>query len=98
MNTLDSKTEDRLGRIEHLLRQLVDRSVVKSHYTVEEFAVLVKRAPFTVRQWSNEGRIRAAKSMTRSGSCSRWSISHDEYERFQREGLLPIRRRNEFRA
>jgi hypothetical protein len=81
--------EDRLERIERMLQQLLDRSSVKSHYAVEEFGVLVKRAPFTVRQWCNEGRIKAEKSMTRSGSCSRWVISHEEYERFQREGLLP---------
>jgi len=93
MNTLHANHEDRLGRIERLLQQLVDRSVAKSHYTVEEFGRLVKRAAFTVRQWCNEGRIHAEKSMTRSGSSSRWVISHLEYERFAREGLLPIRSR-----
>ncbi len=87
-----SSTQDheRLERIEHMLQQLLSRSVVKSHYAVEEFATLVKRAPFTVRQWCNEGRIRAEKSMTRTGSCCRWTISHEEYERFVREGLLPL--------
>ena len=94
MNTLDVKDEDRLGRIERLLQQLVDRSIVKSHYTVEEFGGMVKRASFTVRQWCNEGRIRAEKSMTRSGSCCKWAISHQEYERFVREGLLPLQRCN----
>jgi hypothetical protein len=91
MNTLNAKYEDRLSRIERLLRQLAGRPVVKSHYTVEEFAVLAKRAPYTVRQWCNEGRILAGKSMTRSGSGSKWTVSHEEYERFQREGLLPVR-------
>jgi hypothetical protein len=93
MNTLNAKYEDRLGRIERLLRQLARRPIVKSHYSVEEFAVLANRAPYTVRQWCNEGRILAGKSMTRSGSCCKWAISHNEYERFQRDGLLPIRRR-----
>ena len=59
---------DRLDRIECLLQQLVDRSTIKSHYTVEEFAGMVKRATFTVRQWCNEGRIHAEKSIMRSGS------------------------------
>ncbi len=84
-----TKEEERLLRIERLLQQLVDRSIIKSHYTVEEFAGLVKRAVFTVRQWCNEGRIHAEKSRTRSGSCSRWVISNEEFERFSREGLLP---------
>ena len=84
--------QDRLGRLERLLEQLVERSAVKAHYSVQEFSVLVKRAPFTVRQWCNEARIHAEKSMTRTGSCAKWVISHEEYERFQREGLLPSRR------
>jgi hypothetical protein len=92
MTVLNSNDEDRLERIEKMLRQLIDQATIKSHYTVEEFGGLVKRAPFTVRQWCNEGRINAEKSMTRSGSCSRWVISHTEYERFSREGLLPLHR------
>ena len=75
----------RLERIEALLQH----RTAKAHYTVDEFAALVGRASFTVRQWCNDGRINAAKSQTRSGSCTRWVISHAEYERFQRDGLLP---------
>ena len=88
----DSDLIARLERIEGLLRENMNRAVVKSHYSVEEFGKVVGRMPFTVRQWCNEGRIRAEKSMTQSGSSSRWVISHQEYERYNREGLLPIRR------
>ncbi len=94
MTLMNATDEDRLERIERMLQQLLDRSTVKSHYNVEEFGVMVKRAAFTVRQWCNEGRIHAEKSMTRSGSCSKWVISHEEYERFLREGLLPLHRVN----
>jgi hypothetical protein len=80
----------RLEKIEELLR----RSVVKAYYTVDEFAALVTRAPFTVRQWCNLGRIRADRSMTQTGPSQRWAISHDEYLRFQREGLLPLQSRS----
>jgi hypothetical protein len=80
--------DDRLGRIETLLQQLLNRAAVKSHYTVEEFARMTGRAPFTVRQWANLGRITAEKSLTRCGSCSQWSISHEEYLRYQRFGLI----------
>jgi len=90
-NTLDN---ERLERIERLLQQLVERATIKPHYTVEEFGLMVKRAPFTVRQWCNEGRIHGEKSMTRSGSCCKWVISHQEYERFLREGLLPLQHVN----
>jgi len=89
MNTLGALDRERLISIERLLRQLVDQTMVKSHYSVEEFAMRVHRSRYTVRQWCNVARIHARKSTTRSGSCSRWVISHEEYERFQREGLLP---------
>lgn len=74
----------KLERIEALLR----RNTMKAYYTVEEFAALVNRAPFTVRQWCNLGRINAERSRTQSGPSHRWTISQLEYERFQREGLL----------
>ena len=80
---------DALHRIERLLEQLVARTVAKSHYTVDEFAALVKRAPFTCREWCRLGRIRAERSMTQTGPTTRWVISHQEYERFLRAGLLP---------
>jgi hypothetical protein len=94
MTTFGPNDETRLERIEIMVRQLLDQATIKSHYTVEEFGSLAKRAPFTVRQWCNEGRINAHKSMTQSGSCSRWVITHTEFERFIREGLLPLRRAN----
>ncbi len=61
-------------------------------YSVEEFAMLpgVNRAAYTVREkWCNDGRINAQKSMTRAGASQTWVISHREYLRFKREGLLP---------
>jgi hypothetical protein len=78
----------RLERIEALLQ----RGATKAYYTVDEFADLVGRRPFTVRQWANMGRIHASHSMTQTGSSHRWAISHEEYLRFQREGLLPAHR------
>lgn len=62
---------------------------LKRHYSVEEFAKEVDRRPFTVREWCRLGRINASKSMTQSGPALLWVISHEELERFRREGLLP---------
>ena len=59
MTVLNTNDEIRLERIEKMLRQRIDQATIKSHYTVEEFGSLVKRAPFTVRQWCNEGRIKS---------------------------------------
>jgi hypothetical protein len=84
-------TEERLENIERLLAQLVTKTMVKSWYSVEEFALLVGRSSFTCREWCRLGRIKAEKTLTQTGSATTWSISHDEYLRYQREGLSPLR-------
>ena len=81
--------EQRLDKIESLLTSLVERQSVKNHYEVEEFARLVGKAPFTVREWARLGRIKADKRMSGRGAFASWVISHDEMLRYQREGLLP---------
>ncbi len=81
--------EQRLDRIESLLTSLVERQSVKDFYEVDEFARLVGKAPFTVREWARLGRIRAEKRMSGRGAFASWVVSHDEWLRYQREGLLP---------
>jgi hypothetical protein len=85
-------TDERLEKIERLLEQLLTKTVAKSWYTVEEFALLVGRSSFTCREWCRLGRINAEKSMTQTGSATTWAISEKEYLRYQREGLLPPQR------
>jgi hypothetical protein len=64
---------------------------MQNHFSVEEFAALVGRRPFSVREWCRRGRIIARKSLTRAGPTTRWVIDCAELERFRREGLLPVR-------
>jgi hypothetical protein len=85
--------EDRLSRIEAMLATLVERQAVKAFYTPEEFARLVGRDAFTCREYCRLGRIRAEKKVSGRGKHASWVIPHDELLRFQREGLLPDRRR-----
>lgn len=85
--------EERLSRIESMLKQLVERQAVKEFYTPEEFAKIVGREPFTCREYCRLGRIRALKKASGRGKHASWVIPHDELLRFQREGLLPDRRR-----
>jgi hypothetical protein len=59
----------------------------------EEFARLVGREAFTCREYCRLGRIRALKKASGRGKYASWVIPHDELLRFQREGLLPDRRR-----
>ena len=44
--------EERLEKIELLLVSLVERERTREWYSVEEFARIVGRAEFTVREWA----------------------------------------------
>ena len=84
--------EEKLDRIEAMLKQLVERQAVKEFYEIEEFARLVGREPFTCREWARHGRIRAEKKLSGRGAYARWVVPHAELLRYQKEGLLPVRR------
>lgn len=81
--------DERLDRIESLLAALVERQQVKDFYEIEEFARLVGRDRFTVREWARHCRIHADKKLSGRGAHAQWVVSHDELLRYQREGLLP---------
>lgn len=81
--------EERLTRIEAMLVVLTEGRHARAWYSVEEFARLVGRSVFTCREWCRLGRIAAQKKASGRGAHASWAISHEEYERFQREGLLP---------
>ena len=76
----------RLDAIESLLRSLVERQKVKDWYTVAEFAQLADLTPYTVRMYCRKERLAAVRKSTGRGD---WALSHEEYLRHQREGLLP---------
>lgn len=79
----------RLDRIEAMLAALVERQTVKDFYEIDEFARLVGKRPFTVREWARLGRIKATKRRSGRGPHCTWAISHGELLRYQRHGLLP---------
>lgn len=82
--------DERLEKIEALLLSLVERQTVKDFYEVEEFARLVGKAPFTVREWARLRRINGQKRRSGRGAHTTWVFSHDELIRYQRDGLLPL--------
>ena len=84
--------EERLEKIEAMLVVLVQRQTVKAFYEIEEFARLVGREPFTCREWARHSRILAEKKLSGRGAYARWVVSHTELLRYQREGLLPVRK------
>jgi hypothetical protein len=85
-------TEQRLERIESMLAALVGSQYRTAWYSVEEFARLVGRSAFTCREWCRRGRIQARKKQSGRGAYAAWAISHEELQRYQREGLRPLRK------
>jgi hypothetical protein len=81
-----------LERLERIERLIVEQKSVKEWYATEEFARLVGKAEFTVREWCRLGRIHAEKRQSGRGAHSSWVISHQELLRYQRDGLLPEKR------
>jgi hypothetical protein len=86
----DAGLQEHLERIEVKLDQLLQREVLKDFYEIHEFARLVDKAEFTVREWARHGRIRAAKKKSGRGPHPLWVISHEELLRYRRDGLLPF--------
>jgi hypothetical protein len=84
--------DERLDKIEALLMSLVERETVKDYYEVDEFARLVGKAPFTVREWARLGRINGQKRGSGRGAHTAWVFRHTELLRYQRDGLLPLTR------
>lgn len=82
--------EDRLARIEAMLAVLVEQQTVRDWYTTEQAAQILGKAEYTVRSWCRLGRIRARKKDSGRGAHNAYAISHEELQRVQREGLLPV--------
>ena len=80
----------KLESIEATLAMLVEQQTVREWYEVDEFARLVGKAPFTVREWCRLHRLNGAKRGSGRGAHAQWAISHVELLRYQKEGLLPL--------
>jgi hypothetical protein len=84
--------EERLDRLEKLLLVLVERQTVREWYTTEQMAELLGKSAFSVREYCRLGRLNAEKRVSGRGKYPQWVISHNEYLRYQKEGLIPNRR------
>ncbi len=81
---------ERLDRIEAVLQTLVQQKTVKDWYSTGELAQFLGKAEYTVREWCRMGRIHAKKRQYARGAYPEWLISHEEMQRIQNEGLLPL--------
>jgi hypothetical protein len=91
-------TDERLERIEAMLRTLIEQRTVKDFYTTSEVAEILRRAEWTVREWCRLGRVNAEKRACGRGTSQEWIIAHVELERIRNEGLLPDPRVGRSRA
>ena len=82
---------ERIRALEDAIHFLVDQRTVKEWYSTADFAKLLDKAEFTVREWCRLGRIRAEKRLSGRGAFPAWCISHQELLRYQREGLVPLK-------
>ena len=80
--------DERLERIDAMLVALTDRQHPTEWYSVEEFSRIVRRSEFTCREWCRHGRIHGQKKASGRGAHTSWAISHEELQRYRREGLL----------
>jgi len=82
-------SDEKLDNIVAMLTTLVEQRTIKEFYEIEEFARLVGKSCFSCREWCRLRRINAEKKLSGRGAHFRWCVSHREWLRYQREGLLP---------
>lgn len=86
--------QHRIDNLESIVVDLRDtiaaKKTIKESYTTIEVAKILGKKPYTVREWCRLQRINAFKAMCGRGSEEEWRVSHEELERIQNEGLLPV--------
>ena len=83
--TVEERLEERGAMLVVLL---VERQQVREWYTTDEFARAVGKAEFTIREYCRPQRLRAEKRHSGRGAHASWVISHEELQRYQREGIV----------
>lgn len=82
---------DLLATLEDLrgkLDALVARGTPQASYSTREFAERIGLSDWTVRNYCRLGRLRAAKKRSGRGAHPEWVLSHEELERYRKEGLI----------
>lgn len=80
----------KLSTIEAALADLRSQQTIRDWYSTDEVAKLLGKAEFTVREWCRLRRVRAEKRGSGRGAFKAWVVSHQELQRLQRDGLLPL--------
>jgi len=77
--------EQRLTRIESMLKALLDQKTVKDFYSTQEVAEIIGRSEYTVREWCRKQQVPAVKARNGRG----WLLSQETLLRL-RNGALPL--------
>jgi hypothetical protein len=70
-------------------KQEAEPIISREYYSVPEFAGLVERGEYTVREWCRMERIHAEKCESGRGEAKSWKIPAAELQRYRDHGLLP---------
>lgn len=90
-----SNVELYLTQIEERLAAVTENapavnSTRREYYGVAEFAKLVGKSEYTVREWCRLFRIKAEKCESGHGDYKAWKIPADELTRYRDHGLLKL--------
>ena len=89
---IENLLHDLLARVKRIEDAIVKQSTIKAAYSTAEFAKIIDRDEYTVREHCRQGRLHASKKASGRGNHCEWSLSHEELIRYQSEGLLPFKR------
>ncbi len=92
--TASMTIDQRLDRIEQMLESLISKETVKDFYTTDEFGKLIGKSEFTVREHCRLGRLHGQKRQSGRGPHAAWVVSHQELQRYRREGLIPLQKQS----
>src|SRR5437764_865520 len=91
-----ARLDERMTHLENTLERLLElqtiRNNTKDYYTTAEFAKIVGKAEYTVREWARFGRLNVLKRRCGRGKSAEWNFSHEELVRYQNEGLLSLKK------
>ena len=83
---------DRMDQIDQKLHNLTEAvsnpEPTRSYNSIAEFADLVGKRHYTVREWCRLARINAKKSEAGRGDAKSWKIPVEELKRYRDHGLL----------
>jgi hypothetical protein len=93
LKRLEAGVAKLLNTLDDVRGLMTSKVVLKEWHTTNEVARILGRRPYTVCEWCRLGRINATRTHSGRGEVEEWRISHQELQRVQNEGLLPIKPR-----